>query len=405
MASKDMFFNKFNGINNLISKKVIANNEFVDVLNFDITGNKQTGLLLKTRDKWLKIKDLTDGHSLYANKKLLLFIDDNDLYMCDKNYNFEIIDSGYRGLRTSYTEINNSIIISNNKFIKRYSKGKIYNLVPEIFDNNKLSISNELNGTLNTGNYLIACTYIHEDGIESSTNNPLLINVDKNSKIIISNFPGILDVKVNKIRVYISRENSTSLHLYGEYPIDIEEVTIYNVINVGQILDKINLIPLQPGHLIESWNGVLLTAKDNFVHISKVFTYFYDNYLEYDENITLLSSVQDGFFVSDEDNIYFTNNITNPGKLQLEDGAILYSGSKNKRTGDIYFFNKHGQFKGSDGGKIQSISKDFKPDLELIKGASMFLDRNGEDRIISSFQSSGAKSGLILKDWVKIEKV
>lgn len=404
MAGKDIIINQFYGINNQISKKVINNTQFVDALNFDVTGDVKNGLLLKTRDRWKKIKDLVDGHSLFATKKSMFFIDNDDLFICDKNFNYEIIDSGYRGLDTSYCYFNNTLFISNEKFIRRYKNGKIYNLTPDKFNNDFLLTEN-VNGSLNPATYLIACTFVYDDGIEGPCNNPIKYILTSNGGIKIKNFPAITDYNIDKIRVYISRENSTILNLYGEYNIDINEVIINSSNATGQQLDKINLIPLQAGHIVENFNGVLLTAKDNIVYLSKPFSYFYDNYLEYEEKITMIGVVGDGFFVSDEESVWFTNSTTQPGRVHLEDGAIINSMTKNTRNSQIHFFSKHGQFKGSSGGKIEAISSNFKPDLELIKGASLFLNRNGEERIISSFKSSGEKSGLVIRDWVKIEKV
>lgn len=404
----NIYLNGFTGINNKINPQNLKNNELVDAVNVDITdaGN------IKSRPLWKYVLDgYTDAHSLYANNQFMFFVNEDNLIKVDKNLKTEIIDTGYKGLITKFTNYNNQVIISNDSFIKRYKKGKIYNLIPESYKNG-FHYTIETNGTFPIGTYKVAITLIHDDGLEGATVTPVEIKITQdNSKITLTNLDqNILDINIVKYRVYLSRTNGSELFRFDDFDISNDSIELfYNINTMGQRLDTINMYPLNNGKFITKYNGYLLTASDNFVYISKPLSLLTESdYWEFEGNITMLIAMESAqnscIYVSDEYNVYcLSGDIENIVRQKLDClPAIPYSDCKSPITNEMFFFTQRGQMLGDSSGTIKNLTEErFLPDVDLVSGASIVVLSDGRKKIISSFVKGNSNS-MGFGDWAKI---
>lgn len=408
MSETNIYIRQFSGINNINNPKRLKSGELVDAINVDITNE----LTVKSRPTWKNIKTYNRPHSLFSSVQNLFLIENDNLIKLDKNLNQSIIDDGYNGLTTSFVKYNNQILICNNGFIKRYKNNKIYNLTPELYVNN-FNVNIGSNGNFPKGRYSVAITYVHDDGLEGSTGNPIVLTLQDNEMITLSNLNETNDFNVNRIRVYVSKQNSTEMYFYGEYELDINTIDLhYNQMSFGRRLEKINLDTISKGDFITTYNGLLLTSFENRVYVSLPNSFFmdYDNYsgyYEFDSNITMLSTldgVDGGIYVSDEDNCYFlSGDIKSLSRTKLDClPAIKYSNCKSPISNELFFFTQRGQIIAGTGGKIENLTDSkFLPDYELLKGASIVMLHDGRRKIISSFRK-GQSSSAGFGDWAKI---
>lgn len=394
--------NYFSGINNLQDPMLLNIDELVDALNVDI--NRKG--LIQTRPALKKYKNCTDGHSIFSDGYNIFYIDDDNLYKIVNDQSI-LIDTGYKGLTTRFLKDNatKNLLISNNKFIRRY-KNKIYNITPQTFNNKSLRISYGNNGGFPAGRYLISLTFLHDDGIEGGTNSSAIANVTyNNSSIIISNIMKTNDININKIRVYISDLNASTLKHYADYDVDVNSITINYTTQLGNFLTTFNKDPIFPGELIEKYRGVVFTAKDNFIYLSDPLSYTTNgNYLEFESNITLLIAVYDGLYVSDEHNLYFLsgdNPLDLTRTLIYNASAIKHTSSRNIMTNDVFFFTNKGQIVATNSGKFENLTESkFLPDKDLLFGASTIMYHNGIRKIINSFKT-GEKNQACFGDWIE----
>lgn len=403
----DIYLRGFEGINNINNAQNLKSSELVDALNVDITnmGN------IKTRPSWKYVKNYTDAHSLFATFTNLYLINEDNLIKLDKNLNEEIIDIGYKGLKTSFTEFNKNLIISNERFIKRFKNGNIYNLVPETYINT-FNVTLDNNGNFLKGIYKVAISFLHEDGMEGATSTPISINVENdNTKIILSNLASTNDFNINKIRVYISRINGETLFRYDDFNVSTDTIElIYNVNQLGQQLDSINNNPLKNGNIIRKFNSYLITAFENKLFITKPLQFLTDyNYIEFDEEITMLETIEtasggSGIYVSDKKHCYFLSGDMSMLNREVLDcqPAIKNSSCKSPYTNELFWFTQRGQIVGMPGGKIENLTDSkFLPDNELLEGNSFVMLHDGRRKIINTFKK-GQSSSAGMGDWAKI---
>ena len=408
MAESNIYIRGFNGINNILNPKKLKTDDLVDAVNVDIT-NENT---IKSRPSWKKIKELNKPHSLYSSVQSMFLIEGNYLIKYDKNLKKEIIDDGYLNLKTSFVKYNNQVIISNENFIKKYKNNKIYNLVPEKYINN-FNVNIQSNGNFPKGRYKIAITYVFDDGLEGSTNNPVVVELNDNETIRLSNFNKTNDINIKYLRVYISKTNSIEMYRYADYDVDINEITLnYNQIEFGKRLEKIDLDIINKGKFITTFNGLILTAIENRIYISLPNSFFidydkYSGFLEFNSNITMLQSidgVNGGIYVSDEDNVYFLNGDINSLSRTIMDcqPAIINTACKSPITNELFFYTQRGQIIAQPGGKIENLTESrFLPDYELLSGAGIVVLHDGRRKIINSI-IKGNPSSAGFGDWAKI---
>ena len=408
MAESNIYIRGFDGINNILNPKKLKTGDLVDAVNVDIT-NENT---VKNRPSWKKIKDLNKPHSLFSSVQNMFLVEQDYLVKYDKNLKKEIIDDGYLNLKTSFVKYNNQVIISNENYIKKFKNGKIYNLLPEKYINS-FNVNISSNGNFPKGRYKIALTYVFDDGLEGSTSNPIVVELNDNEKISISNFNKTNDSNIKYLRVYISKTNSIEMYRYADYDIDINEINLsFNEIDFGKRLEKIDLDIIRNGKFVTTFNGLILTAIENKVYISLPNSFFvdydvYSGFFEFNSNITMLQSidgVDGGIYVSDEDNVYYlSGSINNLSRTILDClPAIENTACKSPLTNELFFYTQRGQILAQAGGKITNLTESrFLPTCELLKGASIVMLHDGRRKIINSL-IKGSPSSAGFSDWAKI---
>ena len=402
MADINVYLDKFQGVNNLLDPKDLTSNELTQAINVDITRDGR----IQSRPSWKYIRECEDGHSLWSDNINMYFVDGDNLIKKNPNGVEQIIDIGYKGLKTSFLKDVNNIIISNDKFIKRFKNNKIYDIAPPTCTN-EYDINFGLGGTFPIGKYQIAITYLFDDGIEGATRNAMQVEITQdNSSIVISNLPVTFDSNITGYRLYLTEQNATTLRHYNDYGL-VDSITLnYNIQNFGKQLQFFNKDPISPGSLIEKYKGVIFTAVGNKIYFSEPLEYLTKyNYLEFDGDITLLVAHIDGIYVSDSYNVYWLSG-SNPhdlNRIQVYNSpAIKYTQNKNIMTNDVFFYTQTGQIIAESGGQIKNITEDkHLPNKELKEGASLIMYQNGIKKIINSFKT-GESNSAGFGDWAKI---
>ena len=161
--------------------------------------------------------------------------------------------------------------------------------------------------------------------------------------------------------------------------------------------------PMVPGHLIEYFNGRLYVGRDNEIWFSDPMALMRTdrrrNFKQLPSRVTLLSAVDDGVYVSDQERTYFMAG-GDPGEAALMNKAdypaIPYTAQKieAERIGElglsgpaILWASRMGICLGASGGQFRNLTEDYyRIQGDLSSGSSLLRKRGDSHQYLVSLR-------------------
>ena len=252
-------------------------------------------------------------------------------------------------------------------------------------------------GDLLAGTYLVAVTFLDDNGVESGTCQASSVNVPVNGMAIqLSNWLVPSDRRSTFYAVYVSTLNGNQLYRQGVLPISVPLLTIPSVDNSGLLLSSIGVFPAPRGQGIAYHYGHLFIASGKSLFYSEKFQYErfspFNRY-DYAGEITAIMPCHDGLWIA-ADNLYWisgrqpSHGKDAPGDfIQVKkhsDGFYFQSVQKvepefiSDGTGDYGWLgmNDDGIFLLKNGGEMLDVTQDIinLPDCEIATSAVLQHD-------------------------------
>ncbi len=161
-------------------------------------------------------------------------------------------------------------------------------------------------GTMPQGRYLVAITYLRDDGEESGTPDPVAI---LGTGIMVSHTEPFPD-DVTRWRVYVSLTDGQELFACADMPVSVDVAEVVTI-SRGAALKSPNVEPPPVSGLVAAGNGRTFCAVENFLFYSSAFRpEQFDRYrqtIPFKSDVTLIAPVQAGVFVGTSDGGYMLN--------------------------------------------------------------------------------------------------
>jgi hypothetical protein len=326
-------FERFKGLNNLMSVTDKGLRWLEQALNIDIT-NQGGWKTRKGYDNLLSV----NGHSLWSDGNICLYRTGTTLMRLFPNLTTATLRTGLspNRLPMSYLSLIGKIYYSDGRDngIIEFGASRSWGLALP-----KAPICTTIGGFLTKGIYRVILTYMRNDGQESGSSLPTLIELSAgNSGIRVITEPS-LDATVSYICVYVTTPNGTSFRLFHKVTNAINTVDIIDVKSVNNLTVKLeteNLETLPPGVLINYYKSRILLVENYNIWCSMPFSYELckreSDYVSFETPIRMLAVVEDGLWVGLDNVTYFLLGETPPYKI---DKIIPYGVIEGQWASDV----------------------------------------------------------------------
>lgn len=391
----------FKGINNVLVPERTPNDYLKEAENIDI--DKAGGI--HKRKGYSQI-DSGDFHSLWADGDLCYAIKDGDLVKIDDEDNITVLDTGYGSNPVSFFRIHDSVYFSS---ISRNGTIESDTVRPwGIQQPNPLPDLSALAGSMLSGYYQVAISYVASDGRESGTTTAQGINLPNNSHILVSNIPTSSDASVTHVNIYMSDRDGEVMYLRGTVPNGTSTYDIYNDENLTQPLDVFNLYPAPLGHIIAEGHGRSWIAEDNFLWYSEPFSYEHFDYgsgwMQFPDRIRAVMPTEGGLWIAADKLYYMIGKDPDSSKLEEKEPIKVVEGSPIKIPGAYIFIENtpigykwlftadKGIYVGFDDGITLNLTSQNYELPESDTGSAAFIQEDGINKYISMLKKPRSDS-------------
>ena len=188
-----------------------------------------------------------------------------------------------------------------------------------------MAVGNSEGGTLGSGEYVIAISYLR-NGIESSLSENTKCYIELNDPIALTGsisltLPMCLDLGITQVAVYVTTRNGSELKKFGVYPISTVQVVIDQVDRLGRAAQFSHLSPMPSGKFMKYWQGRLLTANKNILRFSQALAYHLHDerhdFVMMPQRITFILPVDGGIWVGQVTHVVFLTG-TSPTDMTFQ---------------------------------------------------------------------------------------
>ena len=276
-------------------------------------------------------------------------------------------------------------------------------------------------GSLTPGAYLIAATFVDENGRESGCAGAVKVSVQAGGSLQLTNVPVAADAST-KTNIYVSEPNGSSL--YRVASVRTTATTIDTVTRGGKALDTQFMSWLTPGDVVAYGHGRLVSAKANVMYFSEPMQTGLCNaahsYVVFKDPVDMIVAVgtanYGGWFVAAGKRTYWLDNadiskaqrsIAVPhgavrGTCVLVDSDTLgIEGIGAMTTKSAYWMADNGAFYvGAQGGIVSAApSKHFVGASGAENGASVVRSVDGTRQIVTTVRG-GKQDSLSVSDTI-----
>lgn len=399
--------NDFLGLNNILSPE-----EFVRKENFKTVGyylKTATNIDLDNVNKPRRRSGYTekyDGnvHSLWSNGAICLFREGEYLKRLDSDFTTATtLRSGITGnLTMSYVTVDNKVY---------YSDGNITGIIENGVDRSwglpvpPTPAISATWGSLAAGIYQACITYVRNDGQESGASESVALEVSSNAGITITGITASTDPGVSFIRIYATQRDSGLFYRLDTLANTSQTYSIYNLNHITAIpLRTQFLSPPPAGQLLEYDNGRIHIASFDVDYYTNPFAYelcnIQTNFIQFDDDITLMGSVDGGMFFGTGNEIVFAKG--DPGKgytfeSKADYGVIFNTmtkinapeiGHKEEMKTLLLFATQKGICIGGPGGSLENRTRETYDYTATDIGAALVRRESGIDQYIVTLMSA-----------------
>lgn len=406
------------GKNNVSHETDLPDDAARELLNVDISNSG-----LPTRRKGFT--SVHDGagesvHSLFSTKNLTVFMQGQALKQLHPDFTSTNIRTGLDPDNPiSYAEINELIY---------YSNGDDAGVIDSDGAHTDWGVDAPLGqpllmqipGSLDSGTYQVAVTYLNILGEESGSVRAAPITVPVGGGISLMSIPQSTAASIN---VYVSAANGDQLYYQANIPMG-ETTYSFTALARGRLLETQFLERMPPGHIVRYGHGRMWVAKGNLLLFSPALRYgLYDprfTYFRFPVDIDILQPVEGGMYVT-ADKTYFLSG-TNPLEMK-QDVVYPYPGvrgtglevppSKFMAENDLisdsakedvaFWYSTHGAVVGYPKGNVHPVTEDRVAIAEYGKGATLLREEDGIRQLVTSLTDKGDVNSFGVTDYATAE--
>lgn len=416
------------GINNVDPEHELEDEELRSATNVDINPK---GKVRMRRGRTKVYTPTGELHSLWNGANQTLFVDDGSLYRLSSEYELSLVRSGLsKDMPLSYDDVAGDVYYSNGLV-----SGKVTSSGENAYWGMECPISQpNLSllgyGAMDAGDYQVAVTFVSQSGEESGTARAAKITLQAVGGILMDNLPQPLRPDIDRIRIYVSEANGSSLFLRAQVPVGSDAYSLNSIITEGKRLETQFLSAMIPGHIVRYYRGCLYVAEGKTLHFTTEWRYgLHDpmrNRFHFPERIKILEPTKEGIFVG-ADRLYFLSG-RKPEDMQQRDvdamNCVEGTGVRVPVTmfgegadGDVEFYPcwfsyPQGWVIGLTDGTVKMLMKDRVAAPGYETGAALFREEDGIRQLVGAMRGGGAAdkfgardeiTGTIIRNGIVIE--
>lgn len=299
-----MEISKFLGLMNTVAGERMPSGALTVARDVDIDGSGQ----LLSRAGQTSVS-ATASHSLWAGS-ICLVVQGSDLKRMDTDGTLTTLKRLTYAGRVAYAEFNGVVYFTNGIDTGRVVNGEVREW--GVRNPRGQPAASATGGFLPAGRYLYAMTFVRDDGLESGTNHPALIELTSQGGIAFSSIETSSDPHVVGRRLYVSGPDGEEL--YHVATLDADDTTFTyqsdsSVSDQGIPLDPGFVEPAPPGSIVAIHGGASLVADGSVVWVSEQFSMERfrrgERFLQFPGPVQALTSVDDGLYVSTDAETYY----------------------------------------------------------------------------------------------------
>lgn len=384
--------------------KSIPDDSLLDALNVDIDNSGR----VRTRIGFSKAYDGDDCRSLFSNNGTLYWLDGSNLMKMSGGV-VSVVRGGY--------SIDDKISVhSGGGFL--FMSSDTYG-IERVFDNGDIrkaepdapSVVNLLDaaGTLDSGRYSVAVSYVDDKGIESAPS-PVSY-VDSTGGIAVS-FAVPSSSHIVSARIYVSTANGSVMYKHSDVLASLGSALVSSSVGSGRMLRTDNWYSMPSVDGIGFCRGRLLgwSGKDLFFAEPFMGSLMSDSgglWASFEEEISMVLCVEDGVYVG-AGRTFFVS-IGDDGLLSSVEvsgiNAVKGTGVYDDDEMGVYWWAEDGLFFGGKGGNVKKVSSEFLAPERFSSGATTILSNDGIKSVVSSFGNNGENTSFRSLDFTDAEIV
>ncbi|RZL88828.1 MAG: hypothetical protein EOP82_21670 [Variovorax sp.] len=320
------------------------------------------------------------AHSLWSDKDGAFAVIDsalNSLTPSGAGLARASVRVGLPALPVSYSRgADGNVYWSNGQLIRRVVAGvdrpiaaEPPSLIPPI---------NLISGALPAGKYLVAMTRQDENG-ESPATPVVQVDVPANG--------GIQILSADALQVYMSSADGDVLTLQGNTTGGALNVVTHT--NNRRRCATLNRELMPAGTIVRHYNGCLLVASGNVLHVSEPYNYGLRNpskgYIPFPEDITVIEPTANGVYLC-ADKTYWIADLLMEGALAevLPYGGIPGTSGRFPREDKVFWQSSNGLVVGDKAGAAKAAQEGALEFSGASSGASLYRERDGMHHIVST---------------------
>lgn len=407
---KSVTIKTFKGENNIHSPES-TNTAFLKLasnMDLDTTGglSKREGYRVVDTGKYTSLWASENGLGCYGVK-------DGNLVKINSDYSSTIILNNVSEEKISFEEVQGLIYFTNSSV-----NGVIENGIVRNWGLDKVNTPPILTqgiGSLLSGTYMVAYTYIDQFSRESGTAISSSITVPSGSSINLF-IPSASYPEAVFARVYCSTTDGTVLYYSGISTLN-SNYTISSTTNLINPLRTFNLDSPVNGHIVKLYKGRMYIAKDNVLYYSEPFQYdlfnLAENFIVFPERIKIVCPVEDGIWIG-SDRLYYLSG-DSPDKFRkdnkeyvkvVEGTEVRFSGSylhiENTPVGYKWIISSNlGVFILFNQGLVINTTEAFYNIDRADTGSAIFIQNKGMNRYLSILNKNLKQDNTVFGDLVE----
>jgi hypothetical protein len=253
-------------------------------------------------------------------------------------------------------------------------------------------------GALRQGRYMVAVSFVRDDGQEGGTSRAVLVEVPYDGSAISVTLPVTSDLRVDRIRVYCTETDGQELYLAGAASAGS---SVFDIRQPPHTLTRASTQFKGPPPLFDQivqWQGQVAYSAGEWVYLSEPFNpELVDslNSVQYDgSNVTMLGALNKVLWVGTEGSIWRQTKDgpeqvapygVFPGTWVLVPGSYLGKGEITEPCG--MFTSVRGICVAYPNGDFRNVSENRVELNSAVRGTAMLRDKEGQRHYVSVLQS------------------
>lgn len=396
------------GVNNVFREDSVPNEQLRSAVNVDLLPDGK----VRRRSGYLRRLALSDGRSAASHLGKIYLADGNKFKRVDPaDFSEEVLDTVPANTYLSYASLNEFLYVAAGTTGYRVTPdGKVGHWSPEQ-PAGQPDISSIALGGLPTGTYQAAIVY-SRNGEESGSARAVTVSVPGNGGIQLTNIPQPARADTTAIRVYMTHPDGEAF-FWAKDLTPGQSVTTLTAMPNGKQLETQFMEPVPVGHIVRSYSGHLLSARDNVLYYSQALRFGLCNiaqdYFEFESRITMVRPVENGIYVSTERRTHFLagnapaeftrSSVHHHGAIEGTDAEVPANifpfEALETGTVGVWWSTSGAMVIGFPNGQIQLVRDGELSLPDYARGATMLREEDGVRQLVSTLQRPKSASGAL----------